>query len=109
MGKQLQTGAIWKQKYLAKEHFGEWPDCLYCGIPFCYADGRVDHIISRSAGGTSGHGNVVLCCVKCNKSKFNYNPRIWMLMKGYSLNDCRIILEQLGKDTDWLDIVVGAA
>lgn len=28
-------------------------------------------------------------------------------MKGYSLEDCRIILEQLNKDTDWLDIRVG--
>ena len=97
------SDAIWRHKRMARDIYGDWPDCPYCGAPFYWSDGEVDHIISYVVGGQNTDKNMVLVCKDCNHSKTGKWPREWMMEMGYSLNDCRNLLAEQAKTTEWLD------
>ena len=46
--------------------------CQYCGKQF--RDLTLDHVIPRSRGGRHIWGNVVSCCIKCNRRKAGHTP-----------------------------------
>lgn len=51
--------------------------CQYCGR---YApDGRADHVLSLSRGGTDGLTNLVWACLDCNRLKGDKTLREWAL------------------------------
>jgi 5-methylcytosine-specific restriction endonuclease McrA len=48
--------------------------CQYCGVQPGPEELTVDHVVPRSAGGTSTWENCVLACVNCNKRKADRTP-----------------------------------
>lgn len=58
--------------------------CQYCGERFESADLTFDHVIPRSAGGTTCWDNILMCCVRCNAAKRN-QPANWSGRKGKGL------------------------
>lgn len=43
--------------------------CVYCGIVFPADQLTVDHVEPRVKGGDHSEGNLVACCVPCNREK----------------------------------------
>jgi len=43
--------------------------CHYCGQKFPFKQLTMDHIVPIARGGTTSAGNVVPCCLECNKKK----------------------------------------
>lgn len=43
--------------------------CWYCGRPLWPIQVTKDHIVPRSAGGSSRQANLVICCRPCNQLK----------------------------------------
>lgn len=58
--------------------------CQYCGQRFDSCDLTFDHVIPRSAGGTTVWSNILSCCLECNKRKRN-QPANWSGRKGDGL------------------------
>lgn len=58
--------------------------CQFCGQRFVSQDLTFDHVIPRSAGGTTVWQNILTCCVPCNKAKRN-QPANWKGKKGGGL------------------------
>jgi len=48
--------------------------CQYCGVQHGPGELTIDHVVARSAGGTSTWENCVLACVECNKRKADRSP-----------------------------------
>lgn len=48
--------------------------CQYCGQRFAGDDLTFDHVVPRSAGGTTVWENILSACVECNKRKRNVMP-----------------------------------
>lgn len=48
--------------------------CQYCGQRQLTEDLTFDHVVPRSAGGTTSWENIVTCCVPCNREKANRTP-----------------------------------
>lgn len=48
--------------------------CQYCGVQPGPGELTIDHVVPRSAGGTSTWENCVLACVECNKRKADRSP-----------------------------------
>ena len=48
--------------------------CQYCGQRQMTEDLTFDHVVPRSAGGTTTWENIVTCCVPCNRGKANRTP-----------------------------------
>ena len=48
--------------------------CQYCGLNLARSDLNLDHVVPRSQGGRSTWGNVVCCCVDCNRRKGGRTP-----------------------------------
>ncbi len=48
--------------------------CQYCGRLDVAL--TIDHIVPKSAGGSSDWDNVVTCCIRCNNLKGNRTPRM---------------------------------
>ena len=48
--------------------------CQYCGRPFPSEELTYDHILPKSRGGKTARGNIVPCCVGCNRSKGGRTP-----------------------------------
>ena len=66
-GKKLCKTQWWKNK-ISKGL------CHYCCEKFDPKELTMDHIIPLSRGGKSAKGNVVPCCIKCNREKKYYTP-----------------------------------
>lgn len=45
--------------------------CFYCDRPLTEASATIDHLIPRVRGGGTHMGNLVACCLRCNKLKGN--------------------------------------
>lgn len=45
--------------------------CWYCGLKLDIGFFSLDHIVPRSLGGHDGIGNLALCCITCNRAKFD--------------------------------------
>ena len=43
--------------------------CQYCGRIFPPTDLTWDHVLPRARGGKTEWGNIVACCIECNKRK----------------------------------------
>lgn len=48
--------------------------CQYCGTRLPRAELNLDHVVPRSAGGTTSWENVVCSCIPCNLRKANRTP-----------------------------------
>jgi 5-methylcytosine-specific restriction endonuclease McrA len=48
--------------------------CQYCGRQFPQEELTCDHVIPRSRGGRTEWGNIVTCCVPCNRKKGGRTP-----------------------------------
>jgi 5-methylcytosine-specific restriction endonuclease McrA len=48
--------------------------CQYCGDPFQTADLTFDHIVPVAQGGRKDWGNIVTCCISCNRQKGGRTP-----------------------------------
>lgn len=55
--------------------------CQYCGERFPSHELTFDHVVPRSAGGTTCWENILSSCVDCNKAKKN-KPANWSGRKG---------------------------
>ena len=49
-------------------------NCQYCDVKLNSENATVDHVIPRCRGGKHEWGNVVTCCLKCNRKKGNKTP-----------------------------------
>lgn len=49
--------------------FDENPHCKYCSILLRWDNFTLDHIVSRSRGGSNDISNLVVCCFECNNKK----------------------------------------
>ena len=43
--------------------------CQYCGRRFSTEDLTYDHVLPKSRGGKTEWGNIVTCCIDCNRKK----------------------------------------
>lgn len=43
--------------------------CYYCTKKFSKSQLTMDHIVPIARGGESGKGNLVVCCIQCNRNK----------------------------------------
>lgn len=48
--------------------------CQYCGDQPGTQDLTYDHVLPRSKGGKTEWGNIVTCCIECNKKKADRTP-----------------------------------
>ena len=48
--------------------------CQYCGRRLPIEDLTYDHVLPRSRGGKTEWGNIVTCCVSCNRKKGGKTP-----------------------------------
>ena len=48
--------------------------CQYCRNKFSRSELTIDHVVPRSKGGRSVWGNVVCCCIACNRKKGGRSP-----------------------------------
>ena len=58
--------------------------CQYCGQQFPSQDLTFDHVIPRSAGGTTIWSNILTACLRCNGMKKNQHAQ-WSARKGSPL------------------------
>jgi len=49
--------------------------CQYCGEPFAPEELTYDHVVPRSRSGRTEWGNIVSCCVECNRRKGGRTPQ----------------------------------
>jgi 5-methylcytosine-specific restriction endonuclease McrA len=59
-----------RQNIYARDRF----QCQYCGQKLNTEDLTYDHIIPRSRGGKTEWGNIVTCCIPCNRRKGGRTP-----------------------------------
>tara|TARA_R100000234_G_C4942832_1_gene153694 strand:+ start:70 stop:765 length:696 start_codon:yes stop_codon:yes gene_type:complete len=50
--------------------------CAYCNKP-TEMETELEHVISRSKGGSHCLANIVPACRSCNRSKYNYEMELW--------------------------------
>jgi len=48
--------------------------CHYCGKKFPASELTLDHIVPVARGGRSTRGNLVVCCLECNRTKSCLTP-----------------------------------
>ncbi len=48
--------------------------CQYCGEPFPTAELTFDHVVPVAQGGRKDWGNIVTCCITCNRRKGGRTP-----------------------------------
>lgn len=48
--------------------------CTYCGIGISPDSCSFDHVIAFDRGGDNTRGNIVACCLTCQRSKFTKDP-----------------------------------
>ena len=48
--------------------------CQYCGGPFPTAELTFDHVVPVAQGGRKDWGNIVTCCITCNRRKGGRTP-----------------------------------
>ena len=48
--------------------------CQYCGRQFPSEELTYDHVLPKSRGGKTQWGNIVTCCVDCNRKKGGRTP-----------------------------------
>jgi len=85
------------EKKRIRQAIGEWPDCPYCGVPFYYASGQVDHIQALSDGGSKNENNKILICADCNRSKNGLRLAYWLKLKHINPESIYFILKEQGK------------
>lgn len=59
-----------RQNIYARDRY----QCQYCGGRYPTEELTYDHIIPRSRGGKTEWGNIVTCCVECNRNKGGRTP-----------------------------------
>jgi len=59
-----------RQNIYARDRF----QCQYCGKKLKTEDLTYDHVIPRSRGGKTEWGNIVTCCIACNRRKGGRTP-----------------------------------
>lgn len=69
------------KRFWMKAHARKWKTCHYCGndvsrsLPMDDPNrATIDHVFPLSAGGTNALKNLVLACLKCNRSKSDAVP-----------------------------------
>ena len=85
------------EKKRIRQTIGEWPDCPYCGVPFHYASGQVDHIQALSDGGSKNENNKILICADCNRSKNNMRLTYWLKTRMINPENVYFCLKEHGK------------
>ena len=48
--------------------------CQYCGKQFPVEELTYDHVLPKSRGGKTEWGNIVTCCIECNRKKGGRMP-----------------------------------
>ena len=61
------------------------PHCYYCGIELTIYDSTLDHKLPRSKGGGNRRGNLVLCCIACNRDKGTMTAEEFLTFNGKSM------------------------
>lgn len=59
-----------RQNIYSRDRF----QCQYCGQKLLSEDLTYDHVIPRSRGGRTEWGNIVTCCIPCNRKKGGRTP-----------------------------------
>jgi hypothetical protein len=59
------VGGMRRDRVLRRDGFR----CVYCGLEFPPAELTLDHVEPRMRGGDQSEGNLVACCVACNRLK----------------------------------------
>ena len=52
--------------------------CAVCGRPVKFDRSTIDHKIPLAKGGTNGHNNLQLTCLRCNRMKSDCTPEGFM-------------------------------
>lgn len=68
------TIIIWLEGWRTPAPFA----CHYCRAVAPGTDMQVDHVVPMSKGGDHDVSNLVVCCSKCNKSKKDKLPEVWL-------------------------------
>jgi 5-methylcytosine-specific restriction endonuclease McrA len=50
------------------------PACHYCDIGLERGHGTFDHVVPFDRGGANLPGNIVRCCLSCNREKYTKSP-----------------------------------
>lgn len=69
------------------------PYCRYCGNKVEFGDSSLSHLIPLSQGGSNHHGNLVLCCERCDAAKRDMSLEGWierLISVLKSINRCHI-------------------
>lgn len=67
--RQRQQGDGTLTQDAVRRLFRESTSCFYCGHDYSRSRRSLDHIEPLSAGGLHGVGNVIVCCLECNRAK----------------------------------------
>lgn len=57
--------------------------CPYCGTKLQASNFTADHGLSVKAGGQSNRGNLIICCMRCNKAKGEIPYKDFMALCKY--------------------------
>lgn len=49
--------------------------CQYCAVKLDSETATIDHVLPRCRGGKHEWGNIVTCCLKCNRKKGDKTPQ----------------------------------
>ena len=69
--------------------------CVYCGIELGNKP-SIDHIVPLSVGGGDSIENMTLCCIMCNRAKYNYDLSVFLKWLAHIHSDkfrCRIQIQ----------------
>jgi len=59
------------------------PHCHYCRIPLDDQNSSLDHVVPKACGGQYCDRNLVLCCHRCQRIKWDI-PLEYMVVRHYS-------------------------
>jgi CRISPR/Cas system Type II protein with McrA/HNH and RuvC-like nuclease domain len=93
--RKLRKTRWWKTKQAAGR-------CHYCGRVVGSNELTMDHIVPVARGGRSSRGNVVPCCMDCNRQKQLLTPVEWQAYLDGSLAVDES--ERSSMDTDSVDL-----
>jgi len=69
--------------------------CVFCSQPAT----TLDHLIPRSAGGATSHGNLVPACLRCNQLKSSLDWREWFRTQPTHSRDRESLIAEWGEKT----------
>ena len=97
MSKDSPSRVRWAVKRKTLITDGGYPDCPYCGTPFYYADGELDHLKQRTIGGSNRRRNLVLVCMECNRARNSSPLHVFLYRIGVSPENVYYKLKDMGK------------